>query len=400
MAGTDRIEHLAHLIAHRRLLFGGEAVVAGVDLAGVGLDAQGRIAVEVVENPALALGDAHIAEFAGGELIAPVAEGAFGELHDVALVHQRHVALGPLQPQGVLNRLADVSLAAVLAHRLDADARALRDLAVAELAVGRDHRFVEVADQLQAHRIVGLPLDAHINIFGVLAVHDHIKILRPLVGTGGAFVVAAGAHAAIQIEDLSQGHIQGADAATHRGGEGPLDRHAVLADRREGVLRQVLIGAVELAGLIAGEHLEPLDTPLAAVGLRHRRIEHPLGGGPDVHTGAIAADEGDDRVVGHHRQAALEADRSPLAGGGELLVGGHGIGGDPGASGSRAAKARPAAGLGRFAGISGQAPRCAGVGRGCAGVGRGSLASAHLGLPPPIPSAGWGHERRRPGPQR
>ena len=321
MAGADGIEHPPHLGADRLLLLRRERVVAGIHHPGVGLDAQAGVAVGVVEDPALALGHALGAELGGGQLVAPVAEGALGELHDVALVHQGDVALVALQLQGVLDRLADVALAAVLAHRLDADARSLRDAALAELAVGRDHHLIEVLDQLEAHGVAGFPLDPHVDVLGVLAVHDHVQVLGPLVGAGGALVVAAGAHAAVQIEDLAQGHVQGADAAADRRGERTFDGHAVGADRFERVLGQILIGAVEVAGLVAGVHLEPLDAALAAIGLGHRRIEHLLGGGPDVHAGAIAADEGNDRIVGYHRLAVLEADRRARAGGRELGVG-------------------------------------------------------------------------------
>jgi hypothetical protein len=46
------------------------------------------LALLVAEDPALALGDDLAAELPRGELVAPVAEGALGELHDVALVHE------------------------------------------------------------------------------------------------------------------------------------------------------------------------------------------------------------------------------------------------------------------------------------------------------------------------
>ena len=72
----------------------------------------------------------HVAEFGGGQFIAPVTEGPFRELHDVALVHQCHVALVALKAQGVLDCFADMALAAGFAHRLDADAGALEDLAL------------------------------------------------------------------------------------------------------------------------------------------------------------------------------------------------------------------------------------------------------------------------------
>ena len=80
------------------------------------------VLLEVAEDPALAFSDTYITEFTGGELVAPVSEGPFRELHDVALVHQGDVALVPFKPLCVLDRLADMALAAVLAHGFNPDA--------------------------------------------------------------------------------------------------------------------------------------------------------------------------------------------------------------------------------------------------------------------------------------
>ena len=178
--------------------------------------------------------------------------------------------------------------------------------------------------QLLANGVIGFPFHPHVDVFGVLPVNDHVQILGTLVGARGALVVTAGTDAGIQIKDLAQGHVQRTDATTHGCGEGAFDGHAVGADRLEGVLRQVLVGAVEVASFIAGVDLEPFDALAATVGLGHGRIQHLLGGGPDVHAGAIAPDEGNDRVVGHHGLTVLEADRCALARGGELLELGHG----------------------------------------------------------------------------
>jgi len=52
----------------------------------------------------LRLGDADIRELLFDQFIAPVAEGALGELHDVPLVHQGHAAAPVLD--GVLNSRA------------------------------------------------------------------------------------------------------------------------------------------------------------------------------------------------------------------------------------------------------------------------------------------------------
>ena len=65
------------------------------------------------------------AELALRERVAPVAEGALGELHDVALVHERHRA--PVVVDRVLDRLAHQALGAFARHRLDADAGRVRE---------------------------------------------------------------------------------------------------------------------------------------------------------------------------------------------------------------------------------------------------------------------------------
>ena len=62
----------------------------------------------------------HRAELALGQLIAPIAERAFGVLHDVALVDNREALA--LVPHGVFEGGADETLGARLADGLDADA--------------------------------------------------------------------------------------------------------------------------------------------------------------------------------------------------------------------------------------------------------------------------------------
>ena len=180
--------------------------------------------------------------------------------------------------------------------------------------------------QLLANGVVGFPLDPHVDVFRVLPINDHVKVLGTLVGAGGACVVAAWPNAAVEIKDLSKGHIQGADAASHRCCEGALDSDAIGADRIQGVVRQVLVCAVQVAGFIAGVHLEPFNGFAPAIGFSHSRIEHFLGGGPYIYPRSIASDERNDRIVGNHGLTVLEADRSASAGGSELLELDHGGG--------------------------------------------------------------------------
>ena len=86
---------------------------------------------------------------------------------------------------------------------------------------------------------------------------------------------------------------------------------------------QVLIGAIELTGFIAGIHLEPFNLAAVAVGLGHRCIKYPLGGRPNINAGAIAADVRNDWVGWHLWLTIHKFDCLAAAGGGELFVGSH-----------------------------------------------------------------------------
>lgn len=134
-----------------------------------------------------------------------------------------------------------------------------------------------------------------------------------------AFVIAARADAGIEIKQLTQCHIQRADAATDGCGERSFYGHSIAADRLKGVLRKILIRAIQVAGFIAGIDLEPLDGFFVVVCLSNGSIQHFLGCRPYVNTCAVATDERNDRVLGHHGLAIFEADWGALCGGSELL---------------------------------------------------------------------------------
>ena len=85
--------------------------------------------------------------------------------------------------------------------------------------------------------------------------------------------------------------------------ERALDADQVLAERVDGLLGQPVAGLVE--GLLAGEHLFPLDR-LAV--LADGGVEDELRRGPDVDAGAVALDEGDDRLVGDVQHAIGQGD--------------------------------------------------------------------------------------------
>src|SRR2546428_551083 len=89
----------------------------------------------------------------------------------------------------------------------------------------------------------------------------------------------------------------------------PMDE--VFADDVERLLGQQVrraVLAVDLLRLLARVRLRPGDLLLALVGLLHGGVEHPDRGPPDVGAGAVALDEGDDRVVRHAQLAVVDGD--------------------------------------------------------------------------------------------
>src|SRR6059058_3731283 len=61
-------------------------------------------------------------------------------------------------------------------------------------------------------------------------------------------------------------------------------------------LRQIFAGRGKR--FVAREHFEPMELFLATVNLGHRSVEDVLRGVPDVGTGAVTLDEGNDGIVG------------------------------------------------------------------------------------------------------
>src|SRR4029077_6156917 len=146
------------------LHFGIDAVLEGVrgliqsrlDQRGVLLDAQGGILVQVVEDPALALGDRLRAELLSRQLIAPIAKRAFRKLLNIALVHQRYAFA--FVRERVLDGGPDKPLGPERRDWLDAYARVPANLLLAVL----EHFFIQKFEQLLYFRRAGLPLDSDI----------------------------------------------------------------------------------------------------------------------------------------------------------------------------------------------------------------------------------------------
>ncbi len=74
------------------------------------------------------------------------------------------------------------------------------------------------------------------DVLGVLAEDHHVHVAGLLHRAGHAFEPAYRALADVEIELLAQGHVQGADAATDRGGQRALDGNHVVAYGVQGFL--------------------------------------------------------------------------------------------------------------------------------------------------------------------
>ena len=236
-----------------------------------------RLAVAVV--PA----DGDVGELLAHEVVAPLAEGALGELLDVPLVHHRHGLA--LVVQRVLNGGPDEALGPHGRDRLDADARELSD--------GPAHLLAQVLGQLLGLGGTGLHLVPGVDVLGVLTEDDHVDQLGVHHRRRHAGEPAHRAQAHVEVEDLAQCHVERADAAADRRGQRALDPDEV---RSEGVDR--LVGEPVpclVERLLAGQHLLPGDF-VAVLGCGG--IEDELGGGPDVDPRSVAFDEGNDGLVG------------------------------------------------------------------------------------------------------
>jgi hypothetical protein len=109
--------------------------------------------------------------------VAPVAEGALGELLDVALVHDGHRLA--VVVDGVLDGGAHQARGALARHRLDADAGGVREADLLDA-----HLVLQELDELLAVVGFGGPFDAGVDVFRVLAEDHHVDLLGFFSGLG------------------------------------------------------------------------------------------------------------------------------------------------------------------------------------------------------------------------
>ena len=256
------------------------------------LDDQAPAGARVLEGTPGTAVELHGAELALGQLVAPVAEGPLGVLHDVALVNQRHRVAPRLD--GIADGGAHQTGSPFLRHGLDAEAGGLGKAYLGK-AVG-EVLLQESAEGLGL-RLAVLELDAGVDVLGVLTEDDHVDGLGVLDRGRHAVEVAYGPQADVEVEELPDGDVQAADTTPDRRRQRPFDADQVLLEGVEGGLGQPLASLLE--GLLTGEDFAPLDAAPVAVGLADGTIDDVDGGTPDVRARAIALDVGDNGMVAH-----------------------------------------------------------------------------------------------------
>src|ERR1700674_1041456 len=277
---------------------------AALDEVRVLLDSESGILVLVVNDPALALGDDMSAEFFRGEFVSPLAERTFGELLDVAFVYERDRLV--LVVESMLDGHAHQTFRAGHGHGFDADAGVEADLLLAAF----QHVLVEEFDQAFGVGRAFFPFDSGVNVFCVLAEDDNVHALGMLHGRRHTGVVLHRTHAAVEIENLAQGDVEGADAASDGRGQRTFDGDAEFADGADGVVWKPILKAS--LGLLSGKNFVPGNGALTLIRLFDSGIEDADGGFPNIAARAIAFDERNDRVIGDAVLAVAIFDLLPM----------------------------------------------------------------------------------------
>src|SRR5207249_5627087 len=157
------------------------------------------------------------------------------------------------------------------------------------------HFVVQEFEELFRFRGAGFPLDAAVNVFGILAKYENVHFFRLANRRRYAHEVAHRAFAGIKVQKLPKRDVQRAYTASDWSGKGAFDSHTKIADRLDRVIRQPLVEG--LKSFLAGENFEPGHAAFAAISVLHGRIEHPPGRFPDVSPRAISFNEWNNRGV-------------------------------------------------------------------------------------------------------
>src|SRR5208337_1483209 len=286
---------------------------SGLDQGRQRFDRGIGVLVLALERPAFALRNDLLAELLLGQLVAPVAERPFGKLHDVALMDQGHGFQAVLE--GVTHAAPHQLFGAGDRNGFDAHPRVEADLLLPSILAKKCVHKVDNKSRLLRPLA---PLDTRVNVFRVFAEDDDVHALRIPDRRRHARNVFHRPPAGVEVQELPQGNVQAADAATHRRGQRTFDGNAELLDGVERSLRQPFTELLE--GLFTRKHLVPHNPALAAKGFLDRRVEYPPRRLPDVAARAITLNVRNDRVVGNYELVVDKVNPRPVPWHGNAII--------------------------------------------------------------------------------
>ncbi|OIQ69352.1 hypothetical protein GALL_490500 [mine drainage metagenome] len=254
------------------------------------------------------------AEFLAGQAVAPVTESAFGELHDVAFVHQRDIGL--VVVNGVTDGLAHQTLGAFARHRFDADTRGTW-----EADFGDTQLVLQELDELLRLGRLSFKLDTTVDIFSVFTEDHHVGFFRLLDRAGHTFKILDRAQADKKIKLLAHEHIKRTYATANGRCQRSFDGHHIFLQGIQGFRGKPDIRAIHRGRFFTGINLHPVNFLLAAIGFGHGRINHLDHHRRNVKTGAVTDDERNDRLIRHvDRQISVNGDFLASSGHLDVLV--------------------------------------------------------------------------------
>ena len=208
---------------------------------------------------------------------------------------------------------------AFLGDGLDADAAGFRETDLRKLlGKGLLHEGQKFRVGLRSL----LELDARVDVLAVLAEDHHVHFFGVLHGARYALEPAHRAQANIEIQLLSQGHVQAGDAAADGRGQRTFDAHQIVAAGLHCGFGKPVVEL--LVALLTSEDFHPLDLAFPTIGLGHRRVEHAHRGPPDIRACSITFDERDDGAIRNMQFSIFNADLLTVHGRNDLKFG-HGV---------------------------------------------------------------------------
>ncbi len=167
-------------------------------------------------------------KFFPGQVITPLAEGPFGEFHDIAFMNQGDTVF--LAPQGVFDGPANQTLAARTTDRFDPDPGIVVQ-SFSGLVRDPFSKFI-------GFRTSSRPFNPGVDILGIFPEDDHIHLFRMAHGAGNSGKITDRPETDIEVQDLSELNVEASNPFSHRRGQRAFQSQSILTNSVQGFLRQ------------------------------------------------------------------------------------------------------------------------------------------------------------------